>query len=169
MRTKTWLTTGSLAVSCFIGGSAWADKILPNVSSDPKREAPANAATPNCTTEERMKEIAEENTFAQNTLGEAKDIGANVLGAAHSIFGGVDIPVGEARDAYRHAQGAKQTYEIFTPCTPEQEMEIKRIKEQAAVQAPGGEDKNPAVTPPPQTEESMSERTGKFIRTLPSF
>jgi hypothetical protein len=168
MKTKTWLATGLLAASFFIGGNTWAEKTLPNVSSDSRREIGANAATPDCTTEERMKEIAKENTFAQNTLGEAKDLGANVLGAALSIFAGVDIPVGEARDAYRHAQGAKQTYEIFTPCTPEQEMEIKRIKEQAAEQVRGGEE-NPTVTPPPQTEESMSEKTGKRIRALPSF
>jgi hypothetical protein len=113
-----------------------------------------------------MKEIAEKNSFAQNSLEEAKDIGANVLGAALGIFAGVDIPVGEARDAYTHARGAKQTYEIFTPCTPEQEAEIKKIKGQAA-QALGGEDKNPSITPSPRSEESTAERTGKILRTLP--
>jgi hypothetical protein len=121
---------------------------------------------PNCTTEERMKEIAEENSFAQNNLEEAKDIGANVLGAALGMFAGVNIPVGEVREAYRHAQGAKQTYEIFTPCTTEQEAEIKKIKGEA-IQARGEEIKNPGVTPSPQPEESAAEKAGKFIRTLP--
>ncbi|SEN39873.1 hypothetical protein SAMN05216404_104120 [Nitrosospira multiformis] len=113
-----------------------------------------------------MKEIAEENSFAQNTLEEAKDIGANVLGATLGMLAGVDVPIGEARDAYRHAKGAKQTYEIFTPCTPEQEAEIKKIKGQAA-QALEEEDKNPGSTPSLQSEESKTEKTGKFIRTLP--
>lgn len=173
MKIKIWLTTGLLAASFFIGGNAWADKTSSN-SSDGTREPAANRGMPNCTTEERMKEVAEENTFAQDRLGEVKDVGANVLGAALSIFTGVDIPIGETRDAYDQAQRAKRSYEIFTPCTPEQEMEIKRIKEQAAAQAHGGEDKtltdmNPTVTTPPQTEESLSEKTGKFIRALPSF
>jgi len=42
----------------------------------------------------------------------------------------VDIPIGKARDAYNHARGVKQTFEILTPYTPEQEAEIKKIKEQ---------------------------------------
>jgi hypothetical protein len=163
MKTKRWLTAGLFAASFFIGGNAWAEKTLPNVSSGSKAEV---RGIPNCTTEERMKEVAAENTFAQDRLGEAKDIAANTLGAALSIFTGVNIPIGEARDAYDEAQRAKRTYEVFTPCTPEQEIEIKRIKEQA-VQVRGGEDKNSTVIASP--EESMSEKTGKFIRALPSF
>lgn len=91
MKTKTWLTTAFLAAGFFISPSAWADKLLSDVSSDPKREVPASAVTLDCTTEERMQEVAKENSFAQDRLGEVKDVGANLLGAALSIFGGVDL------------------------------------------------------------------------------
>lgn len=168
MKTRTMVTASLMAASLTVS-SAWADSTPPTAASEPMSSSSVHGGIPNCTTEERMKEVAEENTFAQDRLGEAKDVGANVLGAALSIFTGVDIPIGETREAYDQAQRAKRTYEIFTPCTPEQEAEIKRIKEQAAAQARGREDKNPTIAPPSQTEEGMSERTGKFIRTLPSF
>jgi hypothetical protein len=159
MKTKTTVVTGLLMASLAVS-SAGADDASPTA-------APAvYAGMPNCTTAERMKELAEENSFAQNNLREAKDIGANVLGAALGMLAGVDIPIGEARDAYDHARGVKQTYEAFTPCTPEQEAEIKRIKEQTA-QATGGEDKNPGNTPSSQSEESTAEKAGKILRTLP--
>jgi len=38
MKIKTWLTTSLLAASVLTGGSAWADKVLLNVSYDPTRE-----------------------------------------------------------------------------------------------------------------------------------
>jgi hypothetical protein len=164
MKTKTTVTAGLMMVSLAVV-SAWADSTPSTTTSEPT-SLPVSAGMPDCTTEERMKEIAEENSFAQNTLEEAKDIGANVLGATLGMLAGVDVPIGEARDAYRHAKGAKQTYEIFTPCTPEQEAEIKKTKGQAA-QALREEDKNPGSTPSLQPEESTTEKTGKFIRTLP--
>lgn len=165
MKTKT-MVTASLMVASFTVSSAWADSTSSTIASESMSSSSVHGGMPNCTTEERMKELAEEDSFARNNLREAKDIGANVLGAALSIFAGVNIPVGEARDAYNHARSTKQTYEVFTPCTPEQEAEIKKIKGQAA-QALGGEDKNPSITPSPQPEESTAERTGKFLRTLP--
>ena len=164
MKIKTVVTAGLMMVS-LAGSTAWADSTASTTASEPT-SPPVSAGMPDCTTEERMKEIAEENSFAQNTLEEAKDIGANVLGATLGMLAGVDVPIGEARDAYRHAKGAKQTYEIFTPCTSEQEAEIKKIKGQAA-QALGGEDKNPGNTSSLQPEESTTEKAGKFIRTLP--
>jgi len=165
MKTTTTVTVGLMMASLAVCNT-WAENTSPAVASEPKSSPPVSAGMPNCTTEERMKEIAEENSFAQNNLEEAKDIGANVLGAALGMFAGVNIPVGEAREAYRHAQGAKQTYEIFTPCTTEQEAEIKKIKGEA-IQARGEEIKNPGLTPSPQPEESAAEKAGKFIRTLP--
>jgi hypothetical protein len=165
MKTKTMVTVGLMMASLTVS-SAWADNTSPTVASEPISSPPIYAEMPNCTTEERMKELAEENSFAQNNIREAKDMGANVLGAALSIFAGVDIPVGEARDAYNHARSAKQTYEVFTPCTSEQELEMKKIKSQAA-QALEREVKNSSTTSPPQPEESTAEKTGKFLRTLP--
>lgn len=165
MKTKTTVTVGLMMASLTVS-SAWADNTSPTVASESMSSPSVHGGIPNCTTEERMKELAEENSFAQNNIREAKDMGANVLGAALSIFAGVDIPIGEARDAYNHARSAKQTYEVFTPCTPEQEAEIKKIKAQAA-QTLEGEVKNSNITPPPQPEESAAEKTGKFLRTLP--
>ena len=78
----------------------------------------------------------------------------------------VDIPIGKARDAYNHARGVKQTYEILTPCTPEQEAEIKKIKEQTG-QVVEGENKNPGAIPPSQPDESTAEKAGKLLRNLP--
>ncbi len=165
MKAKTMLTAGLMVVS-LTASSAGADSTPPTVVPESMSPSSVYGGIPNCTTEERMKELAEENSFAQNNIREAKDMGANVLGAALSIFAGVDIPVGEARDAYNHARSAKQTYEVFTPCTPEQEAEIKKIKGQAE-QALEEEVKNSSITPPPQPEESTAEKTGKFLRTLP--
>lgn len=167
MKAKTGVrvAAGLVAASLTIG-SVWADKTSSDGATQPNSPPPAQAGMPDCTTAERMKELAEEGSFAQGTIREAKDIGANVLGAALGMLAGVDIPIGEARDAYNHARGIKQTYEILTPCTQEQEAEIKKIKEQAA-QVVEGENKNPGAIPPSQPDESTTEKTGKLLRNLP--
>lgn len=160
-RVAVGLVAASLAIS-----SVWADNISSENAIQPVNPPPAQAGMPDCTTAERLKELADEGSFAQGSIREAKDIGANVLGAALGMLAGVDIPIGEARDAYNHARGVKQTYEILTPCTPEQEAEIKKIKEQTG-QVVEGENKNPGAIPPSQPDESTAEKAGKLLRNLP--
>ncbi|GAB1720392.1 MAG: hypothetical protein NTAFB09_21230 [Nitrosospira sp.] len=161
VRVTAVLVAASLNIS-----SAWADNISSENAIQPVNPPPAQAGMPDCTTAERLKELADEGSFAQGSIQEAKDIGANVLGAALGMLAGVDIPIGEARDAYNHARGVKQTYEILTPCTPEQEAEIKKIKEQTG-QVVEGENKNPGAIPPSQPDEGTAEKAGKLLRNLP--